>query len=69
MKKYLDGTGLSAYLEIKVDAMLLTKECITNTHSTITQIISATFSLRETLSLKSEAAAIIVGYLDWNVLN
>lgn len=26
MKKYLYGTGLSAYLEIKLDPMLLTKE-------------------------------------------
>lgn len=69
MKKYLYGTGLSACLEIKLDPVLSTKEHITYTHSTIIQIISATFNFRETPSPKSEAVAIIAGYLDWIALN
>lgn len=55
MKKYLYGTGLPAYLEIKLDSMPLTKKYTTNTHSTTIQIISATFSLREKPFPKSKA--------------
>lgn len=69
MKKYLCGTGLSVYLEMKLDPMLLSKPYIINNTLTSIQIISATFSLTETSSPKSEAVAIIVGYLDWNALN